>query len=186
MNIGDVRVSRGLIGAGLVMFLFPFITVSCGAQSISLTGVQLATGTTVMGERMGPQMDVTLAILAAVMALAATWLHSRIGVQPVKVITAIFAASSFGWLQFFKFREDISVSQAEIPITISYNAGFWLSGLLFFGAAALNVWLFVIARRGVAAFSPTHAAATPAAMANSTLPLETSTMSQDIGEHARE
>lgn len=161
MQLGDIRIPRGLLVSALLLFFLPFITIACGGQQISLTGMQLMSGGSTFGESQSPQPDVVLAFLAGLIALGATWIRGRFA----RPVTALFAGSAFGWLQFFKFRLDLSLTQSALgPITVSYNFGFWLVNLLLLATAALSVWLVVQERQvAPAAVEPLPAGDMPTA-----------------------
>lgn len=140
MNDGQVRrrVSPAAFAFGLVMFAFPFVTVSCGgAPLVDLSGFQLAFGTEFQGEPVGPYGTVTLALFCAAAGAIAAWLAYRMAAV---VLGAVGTAS----LLFFLFQFYVEIMQnpdADGTVGVISRVGFWLAvGALFAGALAAWYW----------------------------------------------
>ena len=138
--------TRSLLGAVLVFFLMPFLTLTCGGQPlITLNGVNLATGRTlesknpfsgdVQKREIQPEPMVALAALAAVAALVLAFLaeagSTRTGSMVASGLCALFLLAT-------KFKVDGDVmKQGEGMVQAQWELGFWLALLAAIAATAL-------------------------------------------------
>ena len=136
-KLPDIRLSRGLIIASLVCFLLSFVTVSCGAQEVSLTGVQLVTGTTVLGQEVGSVPEAVLALLLAIIALGVSFLGNKF----LGLASAIASGMGSICLLLLKSKFDTATAQSGAFTKVTVDPGFWLSLLSLLAATALNGWL---------------------------------------------
>jgi len=137
------RLVRGLpltYGAILVCFLFTFVNISCqGDRYASLTGVQLAFGTTIETQKVfggtekkkiEPAPLVMLAFFAAVAGLVAGLIRNN-------KIAAIAGVAGFILLLLYKSNTDGDVTrQGNGMIQIDYGGGF-VTSVVLFGAAVI-------------------------------------------------
>ena len=138
------QVSRALpltYGAILVCFLFTFVNISCqGQRFVSLSGVQLAFGTTIETpkafggtekKKIDPSPLVTLALIAAVAGLIFS--------LRLRGIAAVAGAAGFVLLLFYKSDTDGDVlRQAGGMIQVDYGGGFIMAVTLFAVAVLLG------------------------------------------------
>jgi hypothetical protein len=161
-------VSSGLYLAALLVFLLPFVSVSCGAQTVlTLSGTDLT-----FGRDLGPQFGTSaqlgitaghldshlwllLALLAPIVGLALTWLQPA--VQDRAVAIALVAIGASGVLMMLTVLGDIASTNSAIQsgcqgqagctsisavVQVSPAVGVWLETLLDIGMAALGIlWL---------------------------------------------
>ena len=148
-SIGSVLI---FVGSTLCFFL-PFVTVSCGGiKAVTLTGQQLATGTTLTQPQMfGPPQTQKLngdpfAALAWAGALAGVAL-SLVG-RKMAAATAITGGAGALSLLILKVRLDDQLQkQGGGMVTASYETGFVLAFLLLVAGVAWNAYSFVQSRR---------------------------------------
>jgi hypothetical protein len=132
------KFSPGLFGAILVCFFLPFITMSCGAQDVSLSGVQLATGLDIGQRRLDPNPLVDLALLAALIGLVIGFVRWR----ALSLLSMLLGLAGAALLWLLKALLDAEALQYGSMLRLRYDAGYWLSFVLFVAAAALNGVLF--------------------------------------------
>lgn len=138
--------TRSLLGAVLVFFLMPFLTLTCGGQPlITMNGVNLATGRTlesknpfsgnVQRREIQPEPMVALAALAAVAALVLAFLAEggsiRTGSMVASGLCALFLLATK-----FKVDGDV-VKQGEGMVQAQWEFGFWLALIAAIAATVL-------------------------------------------------
>jgi len=140
------EISSGLLGFVLLLFLLPWMTVSCSGQKVfTFSGTDLAIGKTVqVPQAFAPpkkentrEWKATVAFLAAVAGTLAGFL---VKVERIQKIVLISCGGIGGILLFLlrsKLNSDIFL-QGGGMIIIDYHFAFWLSMLLFFGVGILN------------------------------------------------
>jgi hypothetical protein len=133
-------ISGGLFGFLIIMFFLPFLTVSCGGDKVaSYTGVQLVTGTNMADQEIKPSGILILALVIAVAGLALSFSDNWL-------VCAIAGLLNVILLYSFKMSGDQQLSKATIeagiPITATYEAGFWLALLAGCAVACFNGYLF--------------------------------------------
>jgi len=164
------KVSPALFVVTILCFLFPFVTVSCNGQKVaSLSGMQLATGTSVEQQQVfGPPRKekvtaeplATVALVCALAGLGLSFLGVRAAIAPA-------GAGALGALLLVilqsKLNSDIT-DKGQGMFKVEFEAGYVLVIVFFIAAAAWNAYLFFSGRNAVAlAASPpmsTGAAAT--------------------------
>lgn len=143
------KISPAIFIAAILCFLFPFITVSCGGQRvITLSGVQLATGTTIdqpqisgpaQKKNVDPEPLVTLAALCAIIGLVLSVASSA------KAALAPAISGGLGALFLLLLRakmDDQIAKQGQGVLQVSYEAGYTLTLLLLVAGAASNGYVF--------------------------------------------
>jgi hypothetical protein len=140
------------VGSALC-FLLPFVTVSCGGvTAFTLTGQQLATGTTLTQPlAFGPPQKQKIdsdpfALVAGLCAIAGVAL-SLIG---RKLASAAAVSGGAGAVSLFVMRSRLDEQlqkQAAGMASAHYETGFTLAVLLLIAGAAWNVYLFLQSRR---------------------------------------
>lgn len=140
------KVSRWLFLIILVCFFLPFVTVSCQQKKVvTLSGLQLATGTTIeqpslIGEtprkqELPPDPLASLSLIAAAFGLGTSFLGGTIGTFSR---TGISAAGAILLLLLKSEIDDSVMQQGQGALEVDYGFGFWLSFLLFVATAGLN------------------------------------------------
>lgn len=138
MIIHGRKISRSMFAAVIVCLFLPFLTISCGAQEVSISGTQLITGIRYQGELFPPQGSIILMFLASLLGLALSF-SNKTGSLLVSVGASILSVLCLLW-----FREGITreVFATGGMIQATFQAGFWLCFWLHSGAAVLNGWLW--------------------------------------------
>jgi len=155
MEITIKKLSPAIFVIILICFFLPFVSASCGGQKlVTLSGVQLVTGTTVEGSR--PSEDIfgtererqkvdaePLAISALITTLVGLGL-SFLKNRRSAIAPAIAGAATVILLLTLKYKLDNDVlKEGEGMIQIEYNFGFWLAFLFSILAVVLNLFLFM-------------------------------------------
>lgn len=150
MNDSLKKVSPAIFGIILICFFLPFVTVSCQNQKLAtLTGVQLATGTTIEQSSLLEQQNkeekipadplASIVLVSACVGLGTSLLKSK----KSAIVPAITGAVGSGLLLMTKAKVDNEVlKQGRGLLQVEYGIGFWLSFLLFLSATALNAYIF--------------------------------------------
>ena len=140
-NTAIKKFSPALFGFALFCFLLPFVTMSCPAGSVTLTGVQLVTGTEIQGQETGFSLMAVLAFAAAAIALGVSFVKTRQGSFAAGLMGAM--AIVFLLLLQLRIRNDV-IQQTGSLAALQFNAGYWLS-LLGVAAGAASRF-FVLSR----------------------------------------
>jgi hypothetical protein len=139
----SLKVSRVGLAFALFLFIFPFVRLSCQGQAIvSLTGVQLITGTSIEEPGSGsPKREADgefLALLAFVCGLVAA-VYTFVRIPKATVVTMVASGGAALCLLLLKLRIDSLVfRQGEGVIQTSYGIAFWLAFLIFSGGCAFH------------------------------------------------
>lgn len=161
-SIGSVLL---FVGSALCFFL-PFVTVSCGGvKAFTLTGQQLATGTTLtqpqpfgppQTQKVDPDPFAAAAALCALTGIVLSLIGRRIASA-----TAISGGVGTVSLLIMRSRLDGQLqTQGEGMAKAAYKTGFTFATLLLVAGAAWNIYLFLTRRTSAAAPS------TPAPLQN--------------------
>jgi len=142
------KISPGLFGITLICFFLPFITVSCQRQEIiSLTGVQLATGTNIQPpsfpgidakpQKIPAEPLVGLAIFSSLLGLGTSFMKAK----KSAIAPAGFGTTSLILLLMLKSKiDDEIIKQGQGLILVSYGLGFWLAFFILVLTTVLNVY----------------------------------------------
>jgi hypothetical protein len=123
------------LGLALFCFLLPFVNVSCGGAAISFTGVDLAFGTTVQGEKVSGDPFASLAFLGALGALALSVLRKRVP-QLGSSVTAAVAAL---FLLLLRARIKSALQRQGLgAFSVVYEPAYWLSWIGLMGGALVG------------------------------------------------
>ncbi len=141
-------VSSLIFAASLLCFFFPFVTLSCGGQKLmTLTGTQLATGTSLnqtqmLGkektDKIDPNPYATLAAVCAIAGIAFSFAKPKFAIA-----SAISGGAGVASLLIMKSGMDNEVAQKGAGvIQLTYEMGFFLTLLLFVAGAAWNGYIY--------------------------------------------
>jgi hypothetical protein len=143
-------------------FFLPFVNITCGGQKVvSLTGIQLVTGSEIKPSGMFNQKDMPedmlsenkdklktdenvdpqpMALLALIMAAAALGL-SFVRKKIFALISMIASILGAAFLLLLKANLDSDApAEAQMVIDIEYQFAYWLALLMFIAGAVLQ-WL---------------------------------------------
>lgn len=147
------KVSPAIFIVATLSFLLPFVTVSCNGQKVtSLTGVELATGTTVeepqvfgpaQKKHVGGEPLALVAGLCAIAGLGLSFLGSRLAIAPA--VSGALGALFLLLLQS-KLNSDVT-KEAQGVFRLDYEAGYLLTLLFFIAGAAWNLYQFFQSRK---------------------------------------
>jgi hypothetical protein len=141
------KISTGMMGFALILFLLPWISLSCGGQKVfTFSGTDMAIGKTLeTPQAFGKQVKqttrewkATLALIAGIIGTIAGFAAKEARVQQI-VLTA---CSGIGGISLFLLRNKLNTDifkEAGGMVTIDYHFGFWAAMLLFFSVSILNV-----------------------------------------------
>lgn len=142
MNQKSVGIRVAPFIVGILCFLLPFIQVSCAGQKIvSITGIQLVTGTQ-FNPQIANKVEVIeseplaiAAIIAFVLGAFFSLSHQRIK----SILSALAAGAALLSMILLKIRLDGKmVSTHNQAISVSYDIGFWLVCLAALAGLALS------------------------------------------------
>ena len=142
-----------LFAGSLLCFFLPFATISCGGVKVSsLSGIQLATGTTITQQvPFGPPRSEKIAANpSAAVAMLCGLVGLILSIAGRKLATGSAGSAAAGVIALGVLGGSLK-SQAEHQgmgmMQVTMDAGYTLCLLLFLSAAAWNVWLVIKARR---------------------------------------
>jgi len=143
------KISLGLSVLVLVMFVLPWVTVTCsGLEVMTATGLELVTGfdyeTPGEAEEASPEV-LAIAILAiGLLGVGAYFLRGKSGAMS----RGIFATLGIIFLLALKFKIDGNIEkEGQGMLQASYLPGFWISSISFITASILNFFNFTGLRR---------------------------------------
>jgi len=146
MKSNAQRLSPVVFVLVLICFFLPFVTFSCqGRKVLSLSGIQLVTGTSVpqpqmfgppRSEKMNAEPLAVLAFLCGVLGLGLSFLKGRTG--------AIAPAATGGLAAILLLAlkskiEGDALSKGSGVIQVNYEVGFYIVLILSLAAVALNI-----------------------------------------------
>jgi hypothetical protein len=152
------KISPAFYGVIILLFFLPFVNLSCSGQTImSLSGYQLITGAEYSGQNMfGQDMSgginnaktkekreidaqplALFALLAAIVGLAVSFIRKKFTALLNLIISGLGAI--FLILLKFNMDSDVKLSGQGV-ITLDYQAGYWLTILIFI-CSAVVFWL---------------------------------------------
>ncbi|MEW6573256.1 MAG: zinc-ribbon domain-containing protein [Bacillota bacterium] len=148
MNSSKRFISPALFVLILICFTLPFVTVSCGSLEETITGFQLATGTTLETEAdlypVDPQPLAIIALIVGVMGLIlGLWWSKK-----SQIISAILAIAGFLSVLALRLKISHSVYQdaaregMEGIVKAEFGSGFYIPLILFLFAAGINVMFY--------------------------------------------
>lgn len=147
------KISPAVFGLALICFVLPFVTVSCNGQKVmSLSGIQLMTGTSIEqpgmfgGKGQAKKVDgepvAIIAFIAGIAGLGLSFMKNR----KSSIIPAGLGLIGLIMLLVIKIRLDGQVNIAGGAtmglLSLSYGAGYWLAFILYLLASCLNGYAF--------------------------------------------
>jgi hypothetical protein len=148
------KVSLMLFLVSILCFFLPFITVSCNGKRVAtLTGVQLAIGTTVAPPQMfGPRQKrkvepeplATFAALSALVSLGLVFLRNRSAIAP-----AISGAAGvlFMLLLKSKLSSNMTRTGAQGMFNLQFESGYTMALLSLVAGAGWSLYGFVLSSK---------------------------------------
>ena len=153
---GLFNLARGAKAIALLLFLVPWVTVSCGGTEVSMTGYELATGATGGSTGGAPasggrDADVWVIAAAALIlgGLALSFVLPRARAALLAALAAIGAATLIAVTVLVRLPDQLgdrptpgeamNAQQADELIRVQPEIGFWLVMAALIAAAALNL-----------------------------------------------
>ena len=149
------KFSPAFYGVIILLFFLPFVNLSCSGKTImSLSGFQLITGSEYNADSMFGQSTegevkenkeiesqplALLALLAAVIALAVSFIKKRI----TAILNIVISICGGIFLLLLKFNLDSNVElNGQNIIQLDYQFAYWLCIVLFIAAAVVQWKIF--------------------------------------------
>lgn len=152
------RFSPGLFGLALICFVLPWVNVSChGQRIITLTGLQLMTGTAVRNpfgggsSQMIPGYWVVILLFAVlVLCLAISFTRSKEGTVATLVTSIAAAALTIGARVGI---DDRILKEGSGMLQTDFGGGYYLALLFIIGGIGLNALILSASQDSMAASS---------------------------------
>ncbi|ERI93342.1 hypothetical protein HMPREF1982_01766 [Clostridiales bacterium oral taxon 876 str. F0540] len=141
-------ISPSLFGLIVICFFLPFVTVSCqGRQIAALSGIDLAFGKVIQGQRINPNTFALLSFITAVIGIFTGFLKNIKN----NIISAIIGA--VGFVCVLLIKSDISSikidSQYIKLLKVDYRIGLVLVIILFLCVIFYNLYCLYISRNEI-------------------------------------
>lgn len=143
------RISLVLFLLVVMLFLLPWVSVTCAGQEIlQLSGLELVAGTEydIMGEtgRYDGELLAIITLVIAVLGIVSFFIKNRLG----RISRGVLAVLGMIFLFSLKFKLDGDIkTEGEGILQTSYLAGFWLTFVSFFAVAVTNIVNFTQLRK---------------------------------------
>lgn len=143
------KISLGLSVLVLVMFLLPWVTVTCAGQEVmTATGLEMVTGldyeTPGEAGEASPEVLAIIVLVVGLIGAGAYLLRGKSGAMS----RGIFAALGIIFLLALKFKIDGNIEkEGQGMLQASYLPGFWITSISFITASILNFFNFAGLRR---------------------------------------
>ena len=140
-----LKMCPALFGVGLILFLLPWISISCGGQKVlTFSGTDLSIGNTIeIPESFGKvkkhtsrDWKASLAFLSAIAGLIASFVIKKERLRGY----FLMVASIFSGMMLFLMRNHLNseiLKQSGGMMTIDYHFGFWAATITFFGISII-------------------------------------------------
>lgn len=125
---GHRLLSPPLFGLTLFLFSLPFVTISCpGFDAATLTGTELALGTTMHGQDIEPAYAVLGALTVALLGLVIAIASFRMRHRGPAFATGVLGALGVMLLILFRAQMNAEITAQEIQIASArLREGYWL------------------------------------------------------------
>jgi hypothetical protein len=142
-------------GSAILLFLLPFVTVSCGNMvNVPLTGMNLAVGTSlemkepfsgkIKKEKVEMEPLATLALIAAVIGA----IFGFVNAMPARILNLLSGIAGIFFLLLLKAKLDKEVlKESSGMVVLHYEAVFWIVMLLFLLAAVVSIYAVISSNR---------------------------------------
>ena len=128
-------ISPSLFIVAIICFVLPFVNISCGGETATISGVDLAKGFEIFGEKVEPNL---LAIVAIIVALigAVMFLIKNTTARIVQVVVGVVGAVA---LIALKILFEQKVTEGGAPVGISWLAGYYISLMAMIGGSVSSL-----------------------------------------------
>ncbi len=146
MQVSISRLRASVFGLTLVLFLLPFVTLSCQGSGFTFSGVQLAVGTTVQEPQLfGPpkdkRIDAEPFALAALVCAVVGIVAGFVAAVPARLLSASAGLGGAVLLIALRLKIEGEVSrQAMELVQVQWGIGYW-GALLCYCAGFLSIFL---------------------------------------------
>ena len=144
------KISPALFGIIIICFFMPFIEVTCsGQKAMSITGIQMVTGTSIQqpsmfgentkGRKIDPEPLAIITFSSVIIGLLLSFMNKR----KSAILPAIIAGIGTITLLLLKSKIDNDVlREGSGMIQVVFVFGFWATFLLLIIAVGLNIYVF--------------------------------------------
>lgn len=146
--VKPLHVSRSMLVAILLCFFLPFVTVSCGPVTTTLSGFTFITGgtPTISDGRESRRADEPvpqqpLLIVACILTLAGLGVSFVKQMRDRVLFWMLAATGIIGTLALLLFQTGIEGLARQNGFSLTFNFGFWLTLLLYVTLAGFHIWL---------------------------------------------
>jgi hypothetical protein len=148
-----IRLSPALFGIALICFFLPWVNFTCAGQNYAtLTGLDLATGTTVRGPNNADQKTDSegLALLVLMSSIAGLYVgflkdKDRETIVLGSGIVGLLALGELIWMKL-KIENDL-LKKSEGMVKAEFTTGFWIALVCFVTVIALNAYIYLQLKR---------------------------------------
>jgi hypothetical protein len=141
------RISPAILGIALICFFLPWAEISCqGHKVATVNGFQLATGTTIEGQKTKGEVLAVLALLSTVAGLILCFSKDRIK----SLILLILSGIGTIMLLLLKVKLDADIlREGKGIVQLTYGAGYYLTLVALLAGAGINAYSYYeIAAKG--------------------------------------
>jgi len=132
------NISPAILGFALICFILPWAEISCqGHKVATVNGFQLATGTTIEGQKVKGEALAVFTLLSAIVGLALCFIKDKGRTLGVIVSSGVGIATIL--LLKLKLDGDI-LREGRGIIQLSYGAGYYLILISFLSTIGINVY----------------------------------------------
>jgi hypothetical protein len=134
------RISPAIFGIALICFFLPWAEISCqGHKVATVNGFQLATGTTIEGQKTKGEALAVLALLSTVAGLILCF--SKDKMKSLFLIIASGVGTIMLFLLKVKLDADI-LREGKGIVQLTYGAGYYLTLIALLSVAGMNAYSY--------------------------------------------
>jgi len=134
------RISPAILGIALICFLLPWAEISCqGHKVATVNGFQLATGTTIEGQKTKGEALAVLALLSCFAGLILCFSKDRMK----SLILLIVSGIGIIMVLLLKVKLDGEIlREGRGIVQLSYGAGYYLTLIALLSVAGINAYSY--------------------------------------------
>lgn len=117
-----VKYRRLPFGATLIAYFLPFVSMTCMGQKLSFTGMQVAFGTSIEGQRLNGEPIAILVLVLAIAALVSSWQTAKSA-----LLKAEIACGAGGTLLLLALASKVRGSGTAKGVVVGMEFGYGLA-----------------------------------------------------------